>query len=179
MNDGRIPNRYAKALYKFALEKGEATSVYEQMKQLSLSYVDVSILQKTVDNPYVPESEKIKVLRTASGAPEGGCVDKFVALVIKNNRESFMRTIALDYLKIYRDANDIAQVTITTASQMTDSELDKIKKVIEASVKGKTFEYTHIIDPDIIGGFTVQVDSLLLDASINNELKKLRLRLLS
>ena len=29
MDQGLIPNRYAKALYKFALEKGAADRVYE------------------------------------------------------------------------------------------------------------------------------------------------------
>ena len=35
MNDGLIPNRYAKALYKHACEVGEAAEVYVQMKTLA------------------------------------------------------------------------------------------------------------------------------------------------
>ena len=31
MNDGLIPNRYAKALYKYAQELGMAQAVYAQM----------------------------------------------------------------------------------------------------------------------------------------------------
>ena len=42
-----------------------------------------------------------------------------------------------------------------------------------------TLEVEHSLDPDLIGGFTVKVGDLLLDASIKNELKKLRLKLLS
>lgn len=179
MNEGLIPNRYAKALYKFAQEKGEAKQVYEEMKQLSKSFAEVDTLQKVVDNPYLPTLDKEKVLLTASGAKKGSCVDKFILMVIKNNREECIRSIALAYGKIFRQANDIAQVEITTATKMTISELAKIKNVVAVHEKGKTLEFTNRIDGDLIGGFVVKIDSVLLDASIKNELKKLRLKLLS
>ena len=35
MNDGLIPKRYAKALYKLALENGDSQEIYEQLKPLS------------------------------------------------------------------------------------------------------------------------------------------------
>ena len=38
---------------------------------------------------------------------------------------------------------------------------------------------TFATDPDIIGGFTVDIDNERLDASVKNELKQLRLKLLS
>ncbi len=39
-------------------------------------------------------------------------------------------------------------------------------------------EYDFKIDPELIGGFTVNIGSERLDASIKNELKQLRLKLL-
>ena len=35
MNDGLIPKRYAKALYKLAIENGDTEQIYEQLKPLS------------------------------------------------------------------------------------------------------------------------------------------------
>ncbi|MEG0011424.1 MAG: ATP synthase F1 subunit delta [Muribaculaceae bacterium] len=179
MNEGLIPNRYAKALYKFSQEKGEAKQVYEEMKQLSNSFAMVDTLRKAIDNPYLHALDKEKVLLTASGAKKDGCVDKFIMMVIKNNREECFRSIALAYEKIYRTANGIAQVEITTANKMPASELAKIKNVVAIHEKGKIIELTTHVDNDLIGGFVVKIDSVLLDASIKNELKKLRLKLLS
>ena len=39
-------------------------------------------------------------------------------------------------------------------------------------------EYSSVVDPSIIGGFTVAIDNDKLDASIANELKQLKLNLL-
>ena len=43
----------------------------------------------------------------------------------------------------------------------------------------KRVEFIHEVDPSIIGGFIVRVDSMQLDASVNKELKLLRLKLLN
>ena len=40
-------------------------------------------------------------------------------------------------------------------------------------------EYSQRVDPDLIGGFVINIDNEQLDASISNELKQLRLKLLS
>lgn len=178
MNDGLIPNRYAKALYKFAIEEKASEEVYLQMKRLSESYEALPELKKTVDNPFLPVADREKVLLSASGAEKDSCLDKFILMVIKNNRECFMREISLAYGKIYREANNIAQVNITTAVELPNDKLSQIVEVIQAQLNGKTVEETVTVDSSLIGGFKVQVDSMVLDTSISNELKKLRLKLL-
>jgi F0F1-type ATP synthase delta subunit len=61
---------------------------------------------------------------------------------------------------------------------LPDDKLSQIIEVVQHQLEGKTIERTVTVDKDLIGGFTVQVDSMVLDASIKNELKKLRLKLL-
>ena len=116
---------------------------------------------------------------TAAGADKGGSVDKFVLLLIKNNRVNLIRTMALSFGDIYRKANSIARVVITTAADIDEKELSKIKNIVQKHVADKTIELSHVVNPDLIGGFTVTVDSQMLDASVRNQLKNLRLKLLS
>lgn len=179
MNDGLIPARYAKALYKYAEEQGKTAQVYEQMKRLEASFADVDTLQSSVDNPYLPSGDKERVLLVASGAGEGECVDKFIKLVLKNNRVDNIRGMALAYQGIYRKANKIEKVVITTAAEIAPEELEKIQAIVKNYRKGMQLEFEKRIDADLIGGFTVRMESTLLDASVKNELKKLRLKLLS
>lgn len=179
MNEGLIPNRYAKALFKFAQDSGNALQVYEQMRQLCENFVNVKTLQSTIDNPYMPMADKENILLTASGAKKGSDVDKFILMLIKNNRVNYFKSIAMAYQDIYRRANHISKVVITTATELPEQELSKVKSMVEEQEKGKTLEFTHLINPELIGGFTITIDSVRLDASIKNELKKLRLKLLS
>lgn len=179
MNDGLIPNRYAKALFKVAVEKGEQVEIYTQMKQLVASFDEMPALKAAVNNPFIAVDEKEKVLLTASGAKAGSTVENFILLVIEKNRASFLRSMAMAYLKLYREAFGIASVEIVTAIELGDDEISGIMDVVKRQLGGKTMEQTVRVDADLIGGFTVNVDGMVLDASIKNELKKLRLKLLS
>lgn len=179
MNDGLIPNRYAKALFKAAAEGNEQARIYDEMKQLLCAFHSVPALSATVNNPFIAVDEKEKVLLTASGAKAGSTVENFILLVIEKNRASFLRSMAMAYLKIYREAFGIASVEIVTAIELGDDEISGIMDVVKRQLGGKTMEQTVRVDADLIGGFTVNVDGMVLDASIKNELKKLRLKLLS
>ncbi len=179
MNDGLIPNRYAKALLKLALERGDEAAVYDQMKQLDASYGLESELRKAVANPFVGVAEKSRLLCAASGAGEQSSAARFFPLVIKNNRAEFMRAIALSYVKLYRERNGIARVEVVTATEMDQNVVDNIMAVVKRQLSSKTLEMSHRVDSSLIGGFTVNVDSMVLDASVKNQLEKLRLKLLS
>ena len=179
MNDGLIPNRYAKALYKLAIERGDTADVYRQMKQLDVAYDAEAGLKKAVNNPFLPIQDKLNLLCAASGAEKDGSLAKFMELVIKNNRIDFMRAIALAFMKQYRQNNDIAKVEIVTAVKMGDDEINGIIDVVKKQLGGKTIELTKKVNPDLIGGFTVDVDSRVLDASVKNQLEKLRLKLIN
>ena len=87
--------------------------------------------------------------------------------------------MALAYGKKYREANRISQVEIVTASELPAGSVDSIRKTVQAHLGDRTLEYRERVEPSLIGGFTVRVDSQLLDASMSNELRKLRLKLLS
>lgn len=179
MNDGLIPNRYAKALFKVAVENGEQAQIYVEMKQLLSSFDELPALKATVNNPFIAVDEKEKVLLTATGAKAGSTVENFILLVIKKNRASFLRSMAMAYLKLYREAFGIASVEIVSATALGADEISGILDVVKRQLGDKTMEKTVRVDADLIGGFTVNVDGMVLDASIKNELKKLRLKLLS
>ena len=179
MNDGLIPQRYAKALYKFALENGKSEVVYDEMKNVILSFEANKEFSKVLANPYVSKADKEKLLLAAAGNKREEAYDNFVKLILDNKRENFAYQSALAYRKLYRKDNNISQVEIITAVKLGDGEMGKIRSLVQESCKGKTLEFTYSVNPEIIGGFVVNVDSIKMDASISNEIEQLRLNLLS
>ncbi len=180
MNDGLIPRRYAKALLKFADECSAASQCYELMKRLSESFESNPELMTVVANPFVDGATKTKLLSTAAGAGKTDTVfHDFVKLLIDNNRVDLARHVAIAYIDLYRKANNIYPVEITTASALDKKEMTRIHSLIDNHVKSGKIEYSEKVDPELIGGFVVTIDSERLDASLKNELKQLRLKLLS
>ena len=100
-------------------------------------------------------------------------------VVIKKNRVDFLRLIAQAYIKLYRRQCSIAHVEVVTAAKLPDNEINGILDVVKKHLGSKTLEQSFKVDKDLIGGFTINVDGQVLDASVKNELSKLRLKLLS
>lgn len=179
MDNGLIPQRYAKALYKFAIEHGSAEAVYEEMKQVISSFQANPRLAKVLANPFVGDAEKYDLLKAAAGDKVENDFLGFIKLILEKRREEYALQMALAYRDIYRRANRISQVRITTAVHLPDAEMDKLRRLVSNSFKDTKLEFTEQINPDIIGGFIIDVDDSRMDASISNEIEQLRLTLLS
>lgn len=180
MNDGLIPRRYAKALYKFAFEKGYDATVYRLMTDLCANFAAQPALQSTMANPFVTDRAKQQLVVTACGLskPDKVLAD-FLHMLADNKRLPMLYSIALAYLDTYRHAHNIHQVTVTSAVALDKATQKRITDVIQKQIGSDgSMEYSSIVDPDIIGGFIVAIDNDRLDASIATELKQLKLNLL-
>lgn len=178
MNDGLIPRRYALALFKYAKEKNITEPVYDEMKQVIDAFQKYPELQKVMANPFVSREDKAKLLTGAAGDKIEDAYKSFVKLILDANREQYALQMALAYRDIYRKDNRIAQVEVTSASALTDEQVEKIKNIVRDAYKDMTLEFSFKVDPEIIGGFIITVDSNRLDASVSNELQQIRKKLL-
>ena len=178
MDNGLIPQRYAKALYKYALEHGQTTELYDLTKTVISSFEDNPALQKTIANPNIKVEDKERLLLAAAGKEADEAYRRFVTLVADHGREEYFRPMMMAYRDIYRKENHISQATITTAATLGEEERGKLHKLVEDAFKGSTLEFTESVNPDLIGGFVIDVDSVRMDASVSNELEQLRQTLL-
>lgn len=178
MNDGLIPRRYALALYKYAKEKGITLPVYEEMKKVIDSFNSYPDLQKVMANPFVSKEDKAKLLLSAAGDKSEDAYKRFVKLILDANREEFAMQMALAYRDIYRKENRIAQVVVTSAAPLDEEQKGKIEKIVHDAYKDMTLEFIFNVNPEIIGGFIISVNSTRLDASVSNELQQIRKSLL-
>ncbi len=180
MDQGLIPRRYAKALLEVANNAGEAANLYASMQKLESAFQAEPLLGTTVSNPFVSVADKSALIKSAIGADKSeGMVDNLLRVLAENNRTGMVRDIAIAYMQLYRKTNGIYLVHVEAAVPMKAAEEERLKNIIEAHLKGGTMEYSFSVNPDLIGGFVITVDNERLDASVKNELKQLRLKLLS
>ena len=110
MSDGLIPRRYAKALYKYATEIGDAQEIYELLKGLSFRYTAIDELKRAVLNPEISDEAKGAYMLKLAGGKPGSSLDKFLLLCVRNNRTEYLQKISLAYVDLY--------LSISTASSM-------------------------------------------------------------
>lgn len=178
MDNGLIPHRYAKALYKYAREKGKTKDIYDLSKQVIMSFESNPDLQKVLSNPFVKNDDKQRLLVTAAGKDADDAYVRFVKLIIGHERTEFAYPMMIAYRDIYRKENHISRAVITTASRLDDKLMRQLRDIVDNAFKNDVIEFSEVVNPDLIGGFVIDVDSVRMDASVSNELEQLRQTLL-
>ena len=179
MDSSRISIRYAKAVYEFALENKEETRLYDEMKLLSSQFLAFKMMSKVMENPTISAGEKEKILITAGGGNSvSESYKKLLKLIIDNKREKYVLFIALMYQNWYRKQKKIIISKLTTVDTISDEAQQKIIQLVSDETK-KNVSLETAIDPDIIGGFVLELDDKQLNASIKNQLMKLKQELIN
>jgi F-type H+-transporting ATPase subunit delta len=188
MDSGKISTRYARALYRFAADRGDETRLWGEMKTLASKFAELPTLKKVLENPTVSAAEKELVLISAIGKDAGETCRKAIKLIVENDRTAKTQSIALVYDKVYREAKNMLRVNLTTvepAGGEMEKELvslvtDRITRSDTVSSKEKpTVDFDAATDESLIGGFVLQVGDRRLDASVKSQLNRLKLELIA
>ena len=174
MDTGRISARYAKALYEYAAERKKEKEVYEEMKLISDVFFLVPELTKALDNPRISSEKKKELLMTAAGSSDAPPeFVRFLDLIIERKRESYLHLMSLVYQDIYRKMKGIVIGKLTTAQSVESKQEERMKKLV-AEKTGGDVDFISNTNPDLIGGFVLQIGTYQLDASLCNQLKKIK-----
>ncbi len=181
MDQGLIARRYAKALLEVAQEKSQADKMYSLMETLTDSAASQPALSETLANPYVPSADKELLLLNAAGlakAEEAPLYADFLNLLSQNGRLDFAAEIGRAFCRLYREQNHIFKVKVTSAAPLEQKTRERLIDMIQKQVGQGTVDCTFSVDPALIGGFTIDMGSERLDASVKKQLADLRLNLL-
>ena len=172
MDIGVISVRYARALLKSAVQTKCDDQVYSDMATLAKSFVDVPQLRTTINNPTISQESKGQLLVTACGPSATPLTKRFVDLVLKEGRESFMVFIASSYITLYRKQKNIIHGRLITATTVSPETEQKMRSIVESKTQG-TVEFLTEVNPDIIGGFILEYDTYRMDASVQSQLRNI------
>ena len=177
MDNGRISVRYARALFQLAQEQGCEEAVYDGLTRFAHNYLlAISQLNEVLADPIVAKEEKVKLMEMAVGEPMHDCLKHFIAFVADQKREDKMFFIAMKYMEMYRRKHNILNTQLTTATELPETTLDKIKAYVEQTFNVEA-EMEVKIDPSLIGGFILDIENSRMDASVAGQLNALKQKL--
>lgn len=173
MNQSKISVRYAKALLNFAIDKNICDRVREDMYLVyeicrqNKNFIDM------LESPVIRTSDKRKVfVETFSTSFHKVSID-FLNLILTNNREVYIETIARNFLDQYREYKGIKNALFRSVVPLDKETSKRIKKLLEGKYKCKII-LEEKVEKDLIGGFTLRVEDQQIDASIVTQLEKIK-----
>jgi F-type H+-transporting ATPase subunit delta len=176
MNDSKISVRYSRALFQSALEKKILDNVYQDMIFIS-EICKIAETKEFLHSPIIVPSKKEAIFHKMLGDNVEKITLSTIDLIVKNGRESFIPAIARVFIHETKKFKGITESVLTTAVKVDNNIKKQIIDLISDVFKTKV-ELKESIDPEIVGGFILQVDDNYIDASIRNKLRKIKKELI-
>jgi F-type H+-transporting ATPase subunit delta len=173
MHNPRLASRYAKSLVDLAQEKGQLEAVHADMQvlqQIVKSNRDVVSLLKS---PIIKPDKKQKILSAILEGKVSEITAVFIQLLVSKGREGNLPEIITEFGKQYNLIRNITKVKITTAVPIDEATLQTIKQKVEAGTD-KQIALETSVQEDLIGGFVLETEDKLYDASILRDLRDIR-----
>jgi F-type H+-transporting ATPase subunit delta len=146
--------------------------VREELDDLSAAVRDVDELRALLENPEVDSRVKADVLQEVTAGGDE-LVRNFVRLLAEKGRAGEIAEVAAEFDALVAAEEGILDVELTTATDLSDTEFDRLIAQIEQA-SGRKVQATRKVDPDLIGGIVLQAGSMRLDASVRGRLERLR-----
>lgn len=172
MAGARAAIRYAKALLSLALDQNTEEAVNNDMNLIANTVANSKDLKEMLQSPVISPSIKKESLQ-AIFKVTNALTNNLIETLITNKRIDIIGDIASKFNELYDASKGIELATVTTAIPLTDDLKEKVL-VKAKELTGKELTVENIVDEDILGGFILRIGDLQYNASIANQLNKLK-----
>lgn len=172
MAGARAAIRYAKAVLSLASDQNSTDTVNVDMKLIANTIAESKDLSDMLKSPVVSSTIKKSVLLEVF-KQSNKTILNLIDTLISNNRIDILGDVAVKYNQLFDQSKGVELATVTTAVALT-TDLEKKVLAKAKELTGKEVEVENIIDESIIGGFILRVGDIQYNASIANQLGKLK-----
>jgi len=169
----RIATRYARSLLILCVERNEADRVFEDMKLLHESMAASRDLRVFLLSPVIKADKKNAVLDKLFGASISKTTLAFISLLTKKGREGMLPEIAASFIDQVKEHKHITTARVSSAIALDDTTRQAIRTKAATLASG-TIDLEEVVDPELIGGFILQVGDQQIDTSVLTNLRNLR-----
>lgn len=170
----RIAVRYAKSLVDLAKEQGKLEVIKNDIDTLKDIFKESRDFYLMMMSPIIKEDKKKNIFSAVLKGRVDDMTLAFINIVISKKRESFLPEITDAFYDQYNQLNNITPVKLTTAVPLTDDLEEKIVRLMKEKYGKDKIELTTVVDDEIIGGFILEFENKLYDASIAHQFESLK-----
>jgi F-type H+-transporting ATPase subunit delta len=174
-----IARRYAKALAQIAEKQGKLEEFQKELAAIDELVRGNVDLRRLVAFPLIApakRAEAFDAILQKAGATE--TIRKFFEVVARAARLSLLHDIVTAFNELVDRAMGVVEAQVTTPQSLTDAQSLSLTSSLGART-GKIVRIRRRQDPSLLGGLCVQVGSTVYDASLQGQLRLLKIRLLS
>ncbi|TVQ47558.1 MAG: F0F1 ATP synthase subunit delta [Gloeocapsa sp. DLM2.Bin57] len=172
----QVIDPYAEALMSLGKERNLTVEFSESLRELASLWENSPELSSFLESPLIKAEGKKAVLGQILG-DSNVYLKNFMMLLVDRGRIMFLDKIAEKYLELFRKLNNVVLAEVTSATTMSEGQLQAVKDKITSLSGATAVEVKTTVEPDLIGGVIIKVGSQVYDTSIRGQLRRLALNL--
>ena len=168
----KIASVYAQSLYEAAESKDAVKRVCDDVNVLLKVISEEKDFIKLFSNPLWEADSKKSALRDVAvklklSKETLNCLD----IVIDNNRCAELKMILENFVHLYYQKQNIAEVEVASVKCLSAAQDKKLVSVLEAKL-GKKVVVNYVLNPELLGGLRVKYGSDMIDDSVLGKLNR-------
>lgn len=168
-----IAKRYAKALFDLSLELEVIEDIRNDMELIMSVCESNRDFVQLLASPVIHAEKKQKVIGAIFKGKIGDLSLRYLNIITRKKRESFIKQIAEEYIVAYKKFKNIFTVYFESATEISDDLRKKVIKLLEDQTKAN-IEMIEEIKEELVGGFVLKYNDYKYDASIDYMLRRLK-----
>lgn len=173
MSFSKVAVKYASTLYSSISAVPEFENIFQDAEDILRVFDENPNLKRIIGIPVFKDSDKLAILMKIFEGKVDESLTGFIGFLAKKERISNTYDVFQAFLKVSDKDRGFKRVEITSAFEFDPEESARIKKELEDYFMCK-LKVSVKTDPGLVGGFIARTDEIIIDASVRNQLKKLR-----
>jgi F-type H+-transporting ATPase subunit delta len=174
MPNPRLAGRYAKSLIDLAIEQNQMEVVYKDMQYLQAVCKSSPEFVNVMRSPVIKADKKQKILSAITDGKVSELTSLFNRLLVSKTREEYLPEIIVAVIAQYNLLKNIYTVKLTTAEAVSDEMKQSIINKIKSETLLQNIELETVVKEELIGGFVLEFNNNLVDASIARDLRDIK-----
>jgi len=130
-------------------------------------------LKQALCNPLIAVENKKKMVKSVFQGKIDNKSVNFLLVLCDRGRIDCLEAVSSLALEMAYKRAAIGVAYVTSACEMSESQQEALVGKLKSMTKAKEIRLETTVDKTLVGGFTVQVGSRIIDTSISGQLKKL------
>jgi len=168
-----LEGRYAHAIYAAAARKNQLDSVDKDFQNLSALFKKEKNLQTLLKNPLLSKQQKQNVVNELGTNQKANQLTvNTLSVLAENGRLGRLTGIIKSFGLLMSAHRGEVHAKITTAKALDSSSMNELKSVLQSFLKsGSKLQVETHVDPEILGGFVVELGDRFIDLSTSSKVK--------
>lgn len=171
MND--VSREFSSALFSIAVEEKKVELFEEQLALIKTVFEENPDYAILLSSPNITKEEKDSLLKEAFGSVLSEHLLSFLGILSHQGKIYLLDDCIEDFFSLALNYRNITTAKITSAVELSEEQKSRLLTKLEA-ITDKKVSMSFEINPQLIGGLTLEVDGKVIDASLLNQIRSIK-----